>query len=92
MRSWSTIIVTPESRYLVDTTVYPGDHSIDTEAICEYLESVVNELKLDSKLLFGVTRDNASYMVKGVRMLQRDDDYSHIISVGCLSHGINLVI
>tara|TARA_R110002050_G_scaffold52516_2_gene119807 strand:+ start:1922 stop:3010 length:1089 start_codon:yes stop_codon:yes gene_type:complete len=88
----NTILVTWNSTFLIDTKVYVGDDVIDGEHVCNYIISLMEELKLEPSKLVGITRDNASYMTKSLDLIRAKTDYSHVLSVSCLSHGLSLVV
>lgn len=67
------------------------DVSIDGVYVRDYVMSIMTRFKFDPSCLVGITRDNASYMKKAVQLLTCDPLYKHVLSVPCLSHGLNLV-
>ena len=88
----NTIAVTAECNVLIDTKVFDMEESIKGESVCEYIQDVMRDCALSPALLIGITRDNASYMSNAIDMLKTDPLYEHVISVPCLSHGLNLVV
>ncbi len=76
---------------LIDTKVCEGDESVDAIYVCNYLTLLMERFSFDPSNLVGITRDNASYMKKAVTLLKEKPGYKHVLSVSCLSHGLNLV-
>ena len=72
--------------------MFEGDKTLDAATMCTLIVESLSELSLSHHLLVGVTRDNASYMVKALELMQTHTSLSHVLSVSCLSHGLNLVI
>tara|TARA_R110002050_G_scaffold44254_2_gene105495 strand:+ start:243 stop:1274 length:1032 start_codon:yes stop_codon:yes gene_type:complete len=87
----NTIAMTATTTLLIDTKVFDCEDSVTAEVVKQHVIEVMNENELLPHHLVGVTRDNAAYMVKAVKLLQEESDYKHILSVPCLSHGLNLV-
>lgn len=88
----NTIAVTTDANILIDSKVYDGDESINADSVCQYIQEVIIDCALSPALLIGVTRDNASYMSSAIKKLKQDPLYGHVLSVSCLSHGLNLVV
>tara|TARA_R110002050_G_scaffold86921_2_gene184357 strand:+ start:458 stop:1540 length:1083 start_codon:yes stop_codon:yes gene_type:complete len=88
----NSIAVTATQTVLVDTRVFSGDESVTRFVIRDYIVNMMKECHLDPARLIGITRDNASYMEKAVDILKQVEGYGHIVGVGCLSHGLSLVI
>tara|TARA_R110002050_G_C8875161_1_gene508403 strand:+ start:304 stop:1398 length:1095 start_codon:yes stop_codon:yes gene_type:complete len=88
----NTIAVTAESNVLIHTKVFDMEESVNGDSVCQYIQAVMKDCALSPSLLVGCTRDNASYMKTAIDKLKTDPLYSHVISVPCLSHGLNLVV
>tara|TARA_R110002050_G_scaffold29789_2_gene76423 strand:- start:228 stop:542 length:315 start_codon:yes stop_codon:yes gene_type:complete len=80
------VVVTPTTKALVETQIFANDKSLNAEAMEELILCVMNEFSFEPFLLVGITRDNASYMVKAQAALKQFDEYAHVLSVSCLSH------
>tara|TARA_R110002050_G_scaffold105726_1_gene215499 strand:- start:68 stop:1123 length:1056 start_codon:yes stop_codon:yes gene_type:complete len=88
----NSIAVTVGGNILIETKVYEGDESINADSVCQYIQDLLVDCGLSPELLVGITRDNASYMTAAMDKLRAIPFYSHVLSVSCLSHGLNLVV
>ena len=88
----NSIAVTGKNTFLVDTRVFDGDVSITHLVIRDYIVKMMEECNLQRDKLVGITRDNAAYMIKAIDVLKEEEGFGHILNVGCLSHGLSLVI
>lgn len=92
-RVLNTIAMTASGKsVLIDTMVCGGQDTVSGEYIRDYIVSLMNRFAFEPSSLVGLTRDNASYMQKAVKLLNENQAYRHVLSVGCLSHGLNLVV
>ena len=71
--------------------VLDDETSVNGKMISESIHDHCVDMRVPKENLRFVTADNASYMSKGVRLLQ-EEGYSKVERVSCLSHGLNLVM
>ena len=87
----NSIAVTATATFLVDTRVFDGDVSV-TQVIRDYILAMTKECNLSSHSLVETTRNNASYMHKAIEILKEEKGFGHVANVGCLFHGLSLVV